>query len=91
MARPPRFGDCCSRTQQQAPQNPRLEDPRRSPQRPPTLGPRSQCCYDRLSPGSTRDIAMNTVRHAYAVAQDEVHDPAANLRLLAKSVDHLSR
>ncbi|MFF3248795.1 hypothetical protein ACFYWY_34870 [Streptomyces sp. NPDC002870] len=42
-------------------------------------------------PGSTRDIAMNTVRHACAVAQDEVHAPAANLRLLAKSVDHLSR
>ncbi|SFY37503.1 hypothetical protein OH786_19950 [Streptomyces atratus] len=38
-----------------------------------------------------RDIATNTVRHARAVAQDEVHDPAVNLRLLAKSVDHLSR
>ncbi|MEU0370861.1 hypothetical protein ABZ070_11465 [Streptomyces sp. NPDC006283] len=38
-----------------------------------------------------RDIATNTVRHARAVAQDEAHDLAANLRLLAKSVDHLSR
>lgn len=38
-----------------------------------------------------RDIATSTVRHARAVAQDAVHDPAANLRLLAKSVDHLSR
>ncbi|MFC5034314.1 hypothetical protein G3I60_16065 [Streptomyces sp. SID13666] len=44
-----------------------------------------------LSDSRARDIAMNTVRHARAVVQDPVQDPAANLRLLAKAVDHLAR
>ncbi|MFF8317347.1 hypothetical protein ACF06V_09295 [Streptomyces bobili] len=38
-----------------------------------------------------RDIAVSTVRHARAVAEDSVHDPAANLRLLAKAVHHLAQ
>ncbi|MFF9076568.1 hypothetical protein ACF1FX_26340 [Streptomyces sp. NPDC014646] len=44
-----------------------------------------------LADPRARDIARNTVHHARAVARDEMHDPAVNLRLLAKSVDHLSR
>jgi hypothetical protein len=40
-----------SRTQHQTPQNPRLEDTSRSPQRASTIGPGSRCCDDRLSPG----------------------------------------
>ncbi|MET9428166.1 DUF6415 family natural product biosynthesis protein [Streptomyces sp. NPDC003036] len=44
-----------------------------------------------LADTRARDIATNTIRHARAVAEDPVHDPAANLRLLAKSVDHLFR
>lgn len=44
-----------------------------------------------LADSRARDIATNTVRHARAVAQDPVQDPAANLRLLAKSVDCLAR
>ncbi|MFF8193692.1 hypothetical protein ACF05L_23255 [Streptomyces bobili] len=34
---------------------------------------------------------MSTVRHARAVAEDSVHDLAANLRLLAKAVHHLAQ
>ncbi|MFC5721401.1 DUF6415 family natural product biosynthesis protein [Streptomyces gamaensis] len=44
-----------------------------------------------LEDSRAKDIAQNTVRHARAVAQDPVHDPAASLRLLAKSVDLLLR
>jgi hypothetical protein len=44
-----------------------------------------------LGDSRARDIAVNTVRHARAVAQDAVHDPATNLRLLAKSVHHLAQ
>ncbi|MDF9814190.1 DUF6415 family natural product biosynthesis protein [Streptomyces sp. SPB162] len=44
-----------------------------------------------LADSRARDIAVNTVRHARAVVQDPVQDPAANLRLLAKAVDHLAR
>ncbi|MEU3048621.1 MULTISPECIES: DUF6415 family natural product biosynthesis protein [unclassified Streptomyces] len=44
-----------------------------------------------LGDSRARDIAVNTVRHARAVATDAVGDPAANLRLLAKAVEHLAR
>ncbi|MEU7296376.1 DUF6415 family natural product biosynthesis protein [Streptomyces exfoliatus] len=44
-----------------------------------------------LADSRARDIAMDTVRHARAVAEDSVHDPAANLRLLAKAVHHLAQ
>jgi hypothetical protein len=37
----------------------------------------------RLADGRARDIALGAVAHARAVAADPVHDPAANLRLLA--------
>ena len=40
------------RHQQQAPQSPRLEDPRRSPQRAATVAPPSRCCIDWLNPVS---------------------------------------
>ncbi|MEU2181560.1 hypothetical protein [Streptomyces thermolilacinus] len=36
-----------------------------------------------LADGRERDIAVRGVGHARAVAEDPVHDPAANLRLLA--------
>ena len=38
-----------ARAQQPAPQDPRLEDPSRSPRRAATLAPTSRCCVDRLS------------------------------------------
>ncbi|MFE2555557.1 DUF6415 family natural product biosynthesis protein [Streptomyces sp. NPDC059352] len=44
-----------------------------------------------LADSRARDIALDTVRHARAVAEDSVHDPAANLRLLAKAVHHLAQ
>ena len=52
------------RAQQQTPQDPRLEDTRRSPRRTPTLAPTSRCCDDRLNPGSTPVICSRTcARH----------------------------
>ena len=42
------------RPQQPPPKDPRLEDPRRSPQRSPTLTRTRQCCDDPLNPGSRR-------------------------------------
>ncbi|MCX4669641.1 DUF6415 family natural product biosynthesis protein [Streptomyces sp. NBC_01381] len=44
-----------------------------------------------LADGRARDIAIDTVRHARAVASDTPQDPAANLRLLAKGAHHLAR
>ncbi|WP_175409521.1 hypothetical protein [Streptomyces sp. TRM64462] len=44
-----------------------------------------------LADGRARDIACHTVAHARAVASDPVHDPAANLRLLAKGAEMLAR
>ncbi|MER7959189.1 DUF6415 family natural product biosynthesis protein [Streptomyces sp. NPDC096030] len=44
-----------------------------------------------LADSRAQDIVVNTVRHARAVAEDTVVDPAASLRLLAKAVDHLGR
>ena len=41
------------RAQQPAPQDPRLEDTRRSPRRAPTLGSTSRCCDDSLSLANT--------------------------------------
>lgn len=46
---------------------------------------------DALSDGRARNIAQHTVQHARAVAEDEGQDPAASLRLLAKSVELLMR
>ncbi|PCG83997.1 hypothetical protein CIB93_21480 [Streptomyces sp. WZ.A104] len=46
---------------------------------------------DGLGDSRAKDIAVNTVRHARAVALDPVTDPAANMRLLAKSTDSLFR
>lgn len=43
-----------------------------------------------LADGRARDIALGTVAHARAVAADVVHDPAANLRLLAKGAQMLA-
>lgn len=45
----------------------------------------------RLGDGRERDIAAGTVAHARAVAADPVHDPAANLRLLAMGARMLVR
>ncbi len=42
-----------SRSQQQAPENPRLEDTGRGPERASSIGPGSRCCDDRLSPRNT--------------------------------------
>jgi hypothetical protein len=51
----------------------------------------AQAYADGLTDSRARDIAMNTVRHARAVAEDPVHDPAASLRLLAKAAEHTAR
>ncbi|MFI6413753.1 DUF6415 family natural product biosynthesis protein [Streptomyces sp. NPDC050585] len=44
-----------------------------------------------LADGRERDIAVRGVAHARAVADDPVHDPAANLRLLAMGVRMILR
>ncbi|WP_175410196.1 DUF6415 family natural product biosynthesis protein [Streptomyces sp. TRM64462] len=44
-----------------------------------------------LADGRARDISLSTVGHARAVAADPVHDPVANLRLLAKAAQILAR
>ncbi|MCH0539106.1 hypothetical protein I3F58_05950 [Streptomyces sp. MUM 203J] len=44
-----------------------------------------------LADGRARDIALSTVTHARAVAADAVHDPGANLRLLAGGAQMLAR
>ena len=46
------------RAQQPAPQDPRLEDTGRSPQRAATVTPTSRCCDDRLSPVNTPRFAF---------------------------------
>ena len=38
-------------SEQSTPQDPRLEDPRRNPQRTPTLPPTKRCCNNPLNPG----------------------------------------
>jgi hypothetical protein len=43
-----------SRVEYQAPENPRLEDTRRSPRPAPTINPRSRCCFDQLNPPGYR-------------------------------------
>ncbi|MFD6533913.1 hypothetical protein [Streptomyces sp. NPDC060184] len=44
-----------------------------------------------LADSRAREIVTHMVCHAWAVAQDPGQDPAVNLRLLAKAVDHLAR
>ncbi|WP_236240470.1 hypothetical protein [Streptomyces sp. CC228A] len=44
-----------------------------------------------LSDGRARGIALSVSAHARAVAADPVHDPAANLRLLARGAQMLLR
>ncbi|MGW7367909.1 hypothetical protein ACWGI8_31930 [Streptomyces sp. NPDC054841] len=51
----------------------------------------AQAYADALEEGRAKDIAQSTVRHARTVAQSQGTDPAATLRLLAKSTDLLLR
>ncbi|OII67529.1 hypothetical protein BJP39_24685 [Streptomyces sp. CC77] len=45
----------------------------------------------RLPDGPARGIALGVAAHALAVAADPVHDPAANLRLLAHGAQMVLR
>ncbi|WEH40640.1 hypothetical protein [Streptomyces sp. AM 2-1-1] len=55
------------------------------------FAPQADAYAAQLADSRAREIVTHMVCHAWAVAQDPGQDPAVNLRLLAKAVDHLAR
>ena len=72
--------------QQQAPQDPRLEDPSRGTRRTPTLAATSRCCVDRLNPVNTCRSATPSASPRPAPSPPSVHVGDCYDNALAESI-----